>query len=547
LAMIIWYNAPIMHVEEIKTKSTSGKIHSCFLLRETRREGSKTIKATVANISHLPLKEIEAIKYALKYKQAGIQPEDIEVRPGKVVGSLQVVAELMKRNGILDVLGSSRKAALCRWLIFARLAEQGSRLSSVRLAERYDTSILGLNKFDEDDLYEALDWLGENQESIQQTLFKRRYGNKAPDLFLYDVSSSYLEGMDNELGWWGYNRDGKKGKQQIVFGLLTDQDGEPIAVEVFEGNTADQSTFVELIKGFGQRFGVKRVTFVGDRGMIKSTGIEELHKHEFFYITAITKPQIMTLLKDGVIQLGLFDGELGEVSKRGVRYILRRNPVRAEEMRTTRESKLAKLKERSKLETEYLKAHPHASTEKAEQRQKATAKRLVIEGIVKISTEERKTVVEVLDEELKKAEELDGCYVLKTDLPESEADKELVHRRYKDLAKVEKGFRTIKTGLLEVRPIWLRRGNRTRAHVFICMLAYLIARKIEEALDDNESVSDVLQQLNRITKVDLVLADKTVPTIPTPPPEIQSILKRLNVFIQVDSRVPSKKANKKIA
>lgn len=199
-----------MHVEEIKTKSTSGKIHSCFLLREARREGTKTIKTTVANISHLPPQEIEAIRFALRYKQTGIKPEDIEIKAGKVVGSLKVVAELMERAGIMDALGSSRKAALCAWLIFARLTEQGSRLSSVRLAERYDTSVLKLEQFNEDDLYEALDWLADNQETIQQTLFKRRYGNQSPNLFLYDVSSSYLEGMDNELGWWGYNRDGKR-------------------------------------------------------------------------------------------------------------------------------------------------------------------------------------------------------------------------------------------------------------------------------------------------------------------------------------------------
>jgi transposase len=535
-----------MHVEEIKTKSTSGKIHSCFLLREARREGAKTIKTTVANISHLPVKEIEAIRSALRHKQVGIQPEDIEIKTGKITGSLQVVIELMKRAGITDALGSSRKATLCAWLIFARLTEQGSRLSSVRLAERYDTSILKLEQFDEDDLYEALDWLADNQETIQQKLFKGRYGNQSPNLFLYDVSSSYLEGRDNELGWWGYNRDGKKGKQQIVFGLLADQDGEPIAIEVFEGNTADQTTFVELIKSFGQRFGVKKVTFVGDRGMIKSAGIDELHSHEFFYITAITKPQIRTLLKDGVIQLGLFDTKLNEVTKKGIRYILKRNPVRAEEMQVTRADKIAKLTNKAKAETEYLEAHPHASTEKVEQRLKAMAKRLVIDVVVKISIEGRKADVEVLEEELKKAQELDGCYVLKTDLPESEAGKELVHSRYKDLARVEKGFRTIKTGLLEVRPIWLRRGNRTRAHVFICMLAYLIARKIEEVLVDTESVSDVLQQLNRITKVDLVVGDKVVPTIPTPPPEIQSILKRLKVSIQTGN-VPSKRSDRKIA
>ena len=537
----------IMYVEEIKTKSTSGKIHSCFLLRETHREGKRTFKTTLANISHLAAKEIEAIRLALRYKEAGVQRDDIEVQAGKIVGSLQVVIELMKRAGIMEALGSTRQAALCTWLIFARLIEQGSRLSSIRLAQRYDTSILGLGQFDEDDLYQALDWLAERQELIQQGLFKKRYGSKAPNLFLYDVSSSYLEGMDNELGWWGYNRDGKKGKQQIVFGLLTDQDGEPIAVEVFEGNTSDQATFIELVKGFGKRFGVEKVTFVGDRGMIKSVGIDELHLHEFSYITAITKPQIRTLLKDGVIQLGLFDKEVTEVSNGDLRYILRRNPIRAVEMQATRADKLEKLQEKAKAQTEYLAAHPHASADKVQQRLQATAKRLVIDGLVKISMEGRKAVIEVLEEGLKKAAELDGCYVLKTDLPSSVASKEIIHQRYKDLAKVEHGFRTIKTGLLEIRPIWLRKENRTRAHVFICMLAYLVSRKIEKVLNETESVNDVLQQLNRITKVDLVMSGTKVPTIPTPPAEIQNILKRLAVSIPTNVHVSSNRLARKIA
>jgi len=541
------YYVSTMYVEETKRKSTSGKIHSCYMLRESYREGKRTFKKTIANISHLPAKEIEALRFALRYKEVGIHRDDIEIETGKIIGSLRVVVELMNRAGIMEALGSTRQAALCAWLIFARLIEQGSRLSSVRLAQRHDTNILGLGQFDENDLYEALDWLADHQELIQQGLFKKRYGNKAPNLFLYDVSSSYLEGMDNELAWWGYNRDGKKGKQQIVFGLLTDQEGEPIAIEVFEGNTSDQATFNELVKGFGQRFGVKKVTFVGDRGMIKSIGIDALHEQEFFYITAITKPQIRALLKDGVIQLGLFDEEVAEVSSKDVRYILRRNPVRAAEMQATRADKLEKLQEKAKAQTEYLAAHPYASADKAQQRLQGIAKRLVIDGLVKISMEGRKGLIEVLEKEIKKAAELDGCYVIKTDIPSSVAGKEVIHRRYKDLAKVERGFRTIKTGLLEIRPIWLRREKRTRAHVFICMLAYLISRKIEEVLNESETVNDVLQQLNRITKVDLVMDGTKVPTIPKPPPEIQHILKRLAISIPNNIHVPSKHLIRKTA
>jgi hypothetical protein len=541
------YNAPIMHVEEIKTKSTSGKVHSCFLLREARREGRKTIKTTVANISHLPMKEIEAIRQALRYKEVGVKANDVELRAGKIIGSPYVIIELMKRSGIGEALGSGRFARLCMWLIFARLTEQGSCLSSVRLAQCYDTNLLGLGKFDEDDLYGALDWLAEKQEPAQQALFKMRYGNKTPNLFLYDVTSSYFEGMENELAWWGYNRDGKKGKMQIVFGLLTDGDGEPIAVEVFEGNTSDQATFIELVKQFGKRFGVEKVTLVGDRGMIKSVGIDELHKHEFSYISGITKPQIRTLLKQGVIQLQLFDNDVCEVAGEGVRYILRRNPKRAVEMQATRADKLDKLKEKAKAETEYLKAHPYALEAKAQRRLEGAAQRLLINSLVKIVIEERKVSVEVLEENWSKAAELDGCYVLKTDLASNVIDKKTVHERYKDLAKFERGFRTMKTGLLEVRPIWLRKKSRTQAHVFICMLAYLISRQIEKILKEDETVAHALKQLDRITAVDMVLAGSTIPTIPNQPAEIQSILDRLCISLPVPNSAPRKTKSRKTA
>jgi transposase len=433
------------------------------------------------------------------------------------------------------------------WLIFARLFEQGSRLSSVRLAQCYDTSILGLGQFDEDDLYEALDWLAERQESFQQAMFRRRYGKKTPNLFLYDVTSSYFEGMENELAWWGYNRDGKKGKMQIVFGLLTDGEGEPIAVEVFEGNTSDQATFIELVKNFGKRFGVQKITLVGDRGMIKSVGIDELHKHEFSYISGITKPQIRTLLKNGVIQLELFDKDVCEVPDKDVRYILRRNPKRAAEMQATRADKVEKLREKAEAETGYLKAHPHALEEKAQKRLEAIAKRLLVNSLVKIAIEGRKASIEVIKEAWSKAAELDGCYVLKTDLATNIMDTKTVHERYKDLAKVERGFRTIKTGLLEVRPIWLRKKNRTQAHVFICMLAYLISRQIEKVLKEDETVTLALKQLDRIAAVDMMLGDSAIPTIPNQPAEIQSILDRLLISLPVLNSAPRKTKSRKVA
>ena len=536
-----------MYVEEIKTKSSSGKVHSCFLLRESWREGRKTRKKTIANISHLPKQEIEALRQALRKKDAGAARDDINLSSGKIIGTLHVVAELMKRLGIMDVLGSSRSGALCAWLIFARLVEQGSRLSSVRLAQRHDLNKLGLGDFDENDLYEALDWLGDRQEEIQQKLFKKSYGDKKPQLFLYDVTSSYVEGSENELACWGYNRDKKKGKMQIVFGLLTDEAGKPIAVEIFEGNTSDQKTFVELVKNFAKRFGVEKVTFVGDRGMIKSGGIEELHKNDFFYITAITKPQIKTLMNNEVIQLGLFDNEIQEVEDGGIRYILRRNPQRAVELQDTRMSKFNKLLEKAQDETKYLAEHPKASAKKAKERLESLAKRLHIDSIVTVSVDNKKCLVEAMEDKWKESAELDGCYVLKTDVPSSTADKLVIHQRYKDLAKVERGFRTIKTGLLEVRPIWLRKEKRTRAHVFICMLAYMVSLEINKIVTEDEKIDDILQQLNRIAIIDVEIAGVSVPTIPTPPLEIQSILDRLDITLPDLKPAPIKRRTRKSA
>jgi len=526
-----------MYVERT-TRKNGDKQYECFMLRECYRENGRVVKRTIANISHLNRDEIEALKLALRHKQPGILPSEIKAKTGKIIGPALVVQELLKKGGIREALGTSRKAGLATWLIFSRLIEQGSRLSSVRLAERHDISILGLDEFDVNDLYDALIWLAEEQESVQQRLFKQRYGEKAPRLFLYDVTSSYLEGTQNQLAWWGYNRDGKKGKKQIVFGLLTDEDGEPIAVEVFEGNTADPTTFVKLVRGFGQRFGVQDVIFVGDRGMIKKLGIEALEAENFRYITAITKPQIRTLLERNTIQLELFESELEEVTDNGIRYILRKNPYRAEEIARTRQSKIEKLQAKSQLETDYLAKHQRAKTDSAVSRLQTLAEKLKIEGLVKIEVEDRKVTIVANQEEIARCSELDGCYVIKTDVPAIELNTTAVHERYKDLAQVERGFRTIKTGLLEIRPIWLRDEQKTRAHVFVCMLSYMISRQLEKLLLPGETVQDLISELNRVADTKIMANGKVLPTKPEPPARAAQILSQIGITL---GSVPSKR------
>lgn len=228
---------------------------------------------------------------------------------------------MARRLGIEKALGTTREGKLALWQVMARVIAQGSRLSAVRLAMSHAAcDVLGLDTFDEDTLSENLDWLAGAQALVEDRLFAQRTKAKPINLFLYDVTSSSLEGTQNALAALGYNRDGKKGKRQIVLGLLCDEDGQPVSSEVFPGNTAAPHTFAsqrEKVKG---RFGVKDLTFVGDRGMIKGQQIEELAQHGCQYITALTKPQIEKLLRSETLQMDLFDQEVAEVlTEEGIR------------------------------------------------------------------------------------------------------------------------------------------------------------------------------------------------------------------------------------
>jgi transposase len=386
------------------------------------------------------------------------------------------VYQVARRLGIEKALGTTREGKLALWQVIARVIDQGSRLSAVRLAMSHAAcDVLGLGSFDEDALYENLDWLAGVQAAIEDRLFAQRIKTKPVTLFLYDVTSSYLEGTHNDLATFGYNRDGKKGKLQIVIGLLCDEDGHPVSIEVFPGNTPDPHTFASQLAKVKTRFGVTEITFVGDRGMIKGQQVEDLATQGCHYITAITKPQIEKLLRTGVLQMDLFDQEVAEVlTDEGIRYVLRRNPVRAQEMRDTRHAKLATLQAQVAKQNQYLTDHPRANAQVALQKLVARVEKLRIADWVELIVAERAITLTIKEDAQTEAAKLDGCYVLKTDLTPQQANKEIVHDRYKDLAAVEHAFRTCKTAHLEVRPIFLRREARTRAHAFVVMLAYQI-------------------------------------------------------------------------
>ncbi len=458
--------------------------------------------------------EIEAIRLALKYKSdlslLGSLDNSISIAQELSFGSVWLIYRTAVRLGIVATLGNSREGKLTFWQVIARIIDQGSRLSAVRLAGSHAAcDILDMDAFNEDDLYRNLDWIDKNQESIEDGLYRRTNGGKKKELFLYDVTSSYLEGTKNELAAFGYNRDKKKGKKQIVIGLICDCLGNAISVEVFKGNTVDTATFGNQIEKIVKRFGGDSITFVGDKGMIKEPQIEAPKASEnerLHYITSITKPQIEKLLKDNKIQIGMFDEILTEIKiDNEVRYILRRNPIRALEMKITRQEKLKALQIKVDKRNVYLAEHARAKTKTAQQNIEIRSKKLKLDGWVQIAIEERKLSLSVDQDELDEISKLDGCYVLKTDLTEEMSSKETVHNRYKDLALVEWAFRTQKTMHLEMRPINVRLEERTRGHVFVTTLAYRIIKKLKSCWDTLDmTVEEGIKELNSlcVTKVE---------------------------------------------
>jgi transposase len=521
---------------DTSTVKQGDKSYTRHLLRESYREGKKVRHRTIANLSHCSDEEIAAIRLALRHKKnlTELTTKDKEQvlsqRQGLSVGAVWSVYDIARQIGVVEAFGTTRDGKLALWQVIARVIDQGSRLSAVRLAGAHAAcDVLGLGKFNEEDLYDNLDWLCENQALIEDRLFRNLYRTKKPGLFLYDVTSSYFEGTHNELSAFGYNRDGKKGKMQIVLGLLCNEDGVPLSVEVFTGNTQDPKTFGPQIKKVADRFGCKEVTFVGDRGMIKSPQMEQLNSepYGFHYITAITKPQIETLLKKKIIQMDLFDQALAEVSTtEGLRYVLRRNPARAQEIQKSREDKLKVLKKEIARQNQYLKEHPRATVEVATIKIKARSERLKMSAWVLISGAEREITLAVDNDALIEEAKIDGCYVLKTDLLEAAATKEVIHDRYKDLALVESAFRTSKTVELELRPIHVRLASRTRAHAFVVMIAYRIVKELSLRWQNmNVTVQEGINELTTLCASEVLINGAVkINDIPEPRKSVKRLL-----------------------
>jgi transposase len=515
------------------TYTVHGKQYTRHLLRESYREHGKVTHRTIANLSHASHEEIQAIKLALKHKQnlqeLGNINEDVVVQQGVSIGAVWTLWQVAQRLGLVQCLGSTQEGRRALWQVFARILEQGSRLSAVRLANAHAAcDILELEAFDEDDLYANLDWLAEHQEQMEDQLFRLRYGSQKPDLYLYDVTSSYLEGVCNALAGFGYCRDGKSGKMQVVYGLLCDFQGIPVSIQAFPGNTSDVKTFAAQVHKVATRFGGGAVTFVGDRGMIKGPQIKELQgnkEHEFHYVTAITKSQIQALLKRGVIQMTLFEETVAEVLEEDVRYVLRRNPERAEEIAAGRKSKLASLQKLADAKNVYLSEHPRAAVATAQREIEAKRDKLRLPEVT-LTIHERTFAISPQKDAWAKAAQLDGCYCLKTDVLPQKASKETIHDRYKDLAHVEWAFRTSKTVLLEARPFYVRLETRTRGHLLVVMLAYLIVQELAKCWRGLElTVEEGLEELKSLCTTQVTVKGRHVlHNVPQPRPSVQCLL-----------------------
>jgi transposase len=498
---------------DISTIRRNGKSYTRSLLRQSYREAGKVKHRTLANLSACSRGEIDAICLALRHKHdltpLGAVQDQLSLHQGLSVGALWLVRDIAQQLGIVRALGVTRAGTLALWQVIARVIDQGSRLSAVRLAGAHAVcEVLGLERFTEDDLYANLDWLEQHQATIEDRLARQHPRTTPAGIFFYDVTSSYVEGDKNELAAFGYNRDGKRGKRQIVIGLLCNEAGTPLSIELFRGNTQDPQTVAAQIHKVADRFGGGEVIFVGDRGMLKSPQLAALRRQGFHYITAITKPQITSLLKHGVLHLECFADEVTEVTTADhLRYVCRRNPLRAQEMREARETKYRTLQQAMVQQNQYLAGHPRAKVEVAQRKLHAQCEKWQMTTWASVVAQGRTLSLAVDAAAKEAAATLDGCYALKTDLATPQMSKETIHERYKDLALVESAFRSCKTVHLEMRPIYVRLAKRTRAHAFVVMLAYYIIKALAARWQSlNITVEEGIKELAQLCCIEVHLA-----------------------------------------
>jgi transposase len=479
-----------MFIDEIPNRNSRPAI----LLRESFREGEHVRKRTIANISDWPQAKIDALRAVLKGATPTNIREAFEIIRSRPHGHVAAVLGTLRRIGLESAIASkhSRMRDLCCAMIAARIISPTSKLALSRGlgAETLDNTIgevLNVSDADEDDLYGAMDWLRSRQDAIEKTLAKRHLSERT--MVLYDVTSTYFEGRRCPLARLGHSRDGRRDKAQIVFGLLTDNDGCPVAVEVFEGNTGDPKTLATQIDKIRHRFGIEKVVIVGDRGLITQARIEEDLKKApgLDWITALRSPAIQKLLTSGAIQLSLFDEkDLAEITSPdypGERLIVCKNPLLAADRKRKREELLrATEKELEKIRTAtQRKKNPLRGKDAIGLRAGKVLGQYKVGKHFRLHITETSFRYERNTANIEAETALDGLYVIRTSLGEGILAEDAV-LAYKQLAQIERAFRSLKTVDLKVRPIYHRLAERVRAHVFLCMLAFYVEWHMRRAL-----------------------------------------------------------------
>lgn len=484
-----------MYVETVPNRNSPPAI----LLREGRREGKKVHKRTLANLSSWPKDKIERLRRVLKDEPL-VHPDQLFLiersLPHGHVELLMEVARKLKLPWLIDPRPSPQRDRVLA-MILQRLLHPASKLATTRL---WHTTTLGeelsVGDTDEDDLYEAMDWLLERQDRIEHKLAKRHLSEGDP--VLYDVSSSYYEGESCPLMQFGHNRDGRRDRPMVVYGVLADGMGRPLAVEAYAGNTGDPTTVGDQVEKVRGRFGLKRVVLVGDRGLLTETQIRHLKRYPGVgWISALRHRQIRGLVESEAVQLSLFDrrhlAEVRSPDYPGERLIVCHNPILAEHRRQKREALLEATEEAlegiARQVTRRTRT-PLLATEIAEKVGRVknrfqVAKHFRTEIADGVFRYERHT------EAITREAQLDGFYILRTSEGADRLPTAEVVRRYKDLTRVERAFRSLKTVDLEIRPIRHRVEGRVRAHLFLCLLAYYVHWHLRQALapllfDDEE-------------------------------------------------------------
>jgi hypothetical protein len=475
-----------MHVATIK-RQHGDRVYESHLIRRSVRDGKKVRHETIANVSKLPPAALDALRRALAGETLVGVEEAFEIERSLPHGHVAAVLAAMRRLDVARLLdrAASRERSLVLAMIAQRLLGPGSKLACVRaLGQSTLADQLDVADADEDELYAALDWLEDRQDQVERRLARRHLADGEPAL--YDLSSTYFEGRTCPLASLGYSRDGKRGTPQIVFGLVTNRVGKPVAVDVFDGATQDHQTVPAQLDTLKRRFGLGELVLVADRGMVTRANLDALRAADGIgWITALKAPQVKKLAKTGAFQPSLFDetnlAEIASAAFPGERLVVCRNPLVAGERARKREDLLAATEDELAPIAERVKRGTLAD---------AGAIGLAVGPALKGHRVGKHFTVEIADnhfayarktEQIAAEAALDGIYVLRTSVGENRLDAPEVVRAYKQLKEVEKGFRALKGPDLEIRPIHHRRERRVRAHVFLCMLAYYVEWHLQQA------------------------------------------------------------------